>query len=329
MRKALVLGVNGQDGGYLAQSLVQRGYAVTGVGRQLASRYADTGTGYRYVRLDLADHDALDQLLRDAEPEIVFHVAAVHGAAGFGYEACWRDMMAVNVLALHALLEHARARQPAMRIMYAGSAKIFPAPWSGVLSETTPYRATCLYSIGKIASLELIAHYRRQHKVTAANLILFNHDSARRKPEYFVPTVARALAAALADPAARTEFRMLDFWMDWSAADEVMDIAIDIAEQAPDQDFVLATGKTWHARAAVAAIFARHGLDYRNHIVETLPRSDPGPAFQVAVDRVERVIGRRPVASIAEIVESILVIDAERRPIGSAPAAPSPITQVR
>jgi GDPmannose 4,6-dehydratase len=307
MRSALVLGVNGQDGSYLAERLLERGYTVIGVGRQAESRYAKAGDRFRYESLDLEDVAALENLLVRVDPDLAFHVAAVHGAAGFQYEPVWRQMMTVNVLTLHAILEHARLRRRDLRIVYASSAKVFPGPLSGVIDETTPQRPTCLYSIGKIAALNLIGQYRDGHGIAASNLFLFNHESARRAPGYFVPTIVRCLAAARHDQSSSTTLQNLNFYADWSAAAELMDIAIDIAEQAPDQDFVLASGTTWHARQAVDALFRRHGLDYRRHIHELNVARDAGPEFRVSLERLNAAIRRRPKQDFFAIVDDMLM----------------------
>jgi GDPmannose 4,6-dehydratase len=120
MRKALVLGVNGQDGSYLAEGLLRRGYEVTGIGRQQRSRHIGPTDFFHYVIVDLSDASKLDAVLRHDDFDVVFHVAAVHGSSGFSYEPIWRNMMEVNVLALHVLLEHARVRRPDMRIQRYG-----------------------------------------------------------------------------------------------------------------------------------------------------------------------------------------------------------------
>lgn len=303
MPTALVLGVNGQDGSLLAETLLKRGYQVTGAARDTASRHVAPAPGFTYERLDLQDLAALGRLLEERSPDMVFHAAAVHGPAGFAYEPVWAAMAAVNTVSLHAVLEHARTRNPAMRVIYANSAKIFPGPLAGRIDETTPYRATCLYSIGKIASLELIRHYRTRHGIAAGNLILFNHESRRRPATYFLPRIAEALDRALVDPAFRLEVETLDFHGDWSCASELMDIAVDIAEKAPDEDFVMASGTTWTGRAAVETVFARHGLDWSRHIAVRQAPRDPGPAFTVALDRLEAKTSRRPTKHISDIVE--------------------------
>jgi len=306
MPRSLVLGVNGQDGSYLAETLLARGHEVVGVGRAAGSAHVPPSPAFRYVCQDLRDTGALAALVAEVAPDQAFHVAAIHGASGFAYETWWRDMMAVNVMVLHVLLERARMAAPDMRIVYAGSSKIFPPPLSGVIEEESPVRATCLYGIGKIAARDLMTYYRAEHGVRSTNLILFNHESSRRPPEYLLPTLARAISAAKQDPAHRTTIKTLDFRVDWGAADEYMEIAADIAEKTGEPEFVLASGTTWHGREAAKHLFALHGLDAERHLVETLAPGDPGPAFRVSLDRLEQAIGRKPQKDIGSIINEMI-----------------------
>jgi len=310
MTRALILGVNGQDGSYLAEALLIRGHEVIGLGRDEASRYVPASQRFHYLQIDLGNADVLAQCVSEVSPDQVFHFAAVHGAAGFEYEPVWRDAVTVGVSALHVLLEHARNRAPNMRVFYASSAKIFPSPLSGIINEMTPVRATCLYSISKIASRELIFHYRQHHGVFGTNLILFNHESVRRPREYLLPTVARAIAASLQDPTHRVTLKTLDFWIDWSAAEELMNIVADIAEVAYVDELVLASGKTSLGRDIVRELFARYNLDYRRHVTELMPRSDPGTEFRVSLQRLEKTINRKPTKTIASVVDEMIAANA-------------------
>lgn len=306
MSCSLVLGVNGQDGSYLAETLLSRGRQVVGVGRAAESKYVKPSPNFRYVSCDLRNLASFAELVTAIAPNEAYHFAAVHGAYGFSYEAAWRDMMAVNVLSLHVLLEHARTRAPQMRIAYANSSKILPSPLSGTIDEDHEQRATCLYGIGKIAARDLLMNYRSHHGVCATNLLLFNHESPRRPPEYMLPTIARAIASAKTDPHHRTSVRTLDFRIDWGAADEFMEIVADISEKADAPEFVLASGTTWHARDAVEHLFALHGLAASDHVHETLERGDPGPSFTVSLDRLQAAVGRRPRKTIDNIVHAMI-----------------------
>ncbi len=308
MTTALILGVNGQDGSYLAESLLRRGIAVVGVGHRDESRHVAPQSGFTYVRLDLTQSDEVAGLVERAAPDLAFHVAAVHGAisAGFTYEEAWRDMMRVNVFALHVLLEHARLRAPDMTIIYAGSSKVFPTPLAGLIDETTETRASCLYSVGKLAARDLMREYRRTHGLKTTNLILFNHDSPRRPPQFFLPIVATTIAESLRDRAYTTRVRTLDFRIDWSAADEIMDIVVDIALRGAPHEVVVASGMTVYAREVVSGIFARYGLDARRHLLEDLAPAEPGPQFMVGIDCLLEASGRRPRKTVADIVDDML-----------------------
>ena len=303
---SLVLGVNGQDGSYLAEALLARGHYVVGVGRDAASRYIPPSDKFKYVQLDVRDKHALERLLKSLPLDYVFHFAVLHGPSDFSYEPVWDDMIEVNVLSLHTLLEHARTAAPLLRVVYAGSRKIFPEPLSGVIDEATPTRATCLYSIGKTAARDLILHYVKHHRVRATNVILFHHESCRRQPQYLFPTIVRGILAAKDDPAERAKVRTLDFWIDWGAADEFMDIVADIAERTDEPELVLASGQTWYARAAAERLFERYGLDAAQSLEEMNPTSSPGEAFHVQLERLERSIGRKPQKHIEEIADSII-----------------------
>ncbi len=306
MPRSLVLGVNGQDGSYLAEDLLRRGHEVVGVGRGDQSRYLTEGNGFTYCCHDLRDAEGLAPLVARLAPDYAFHFAAVHGPSGFQYEPVWREMLSVNVSTLHVLLEQARLHNPAMRIIYAGSSKVLPAPLHGVIDEETEKKATCLYSTGKMAARDLILQYRANHAIAATNLIFFNHESERRPPGFLIQLIAAALTAALDDPAARTDIKTLDFRIDWSAADELMSLSADIAEQSDEAEFVMASGNTVLARDAVRDLFQSHGLDYTRHLNETLSGIEPGPEFRVSLDRLEKAIGRRPEKDFIDIVNTML-----------------------
>ena len=312
MQTAVILGVNGQDGSYLAESLCRRGYFVVGIGRDPVSRHVRPHHCYRYEALDLATPEGLRNLVEAIKPDLAFHVAAVHGATGDGYtyESSFQEMMHVNLFALHVLLEHARISSPKMRIIYAGSSKIFPSPYAGVLDESSPKAATCLYSIGKMAARDLILQYRVLHGIYATNLILFNHDSARRPGQFFLPKMATVIAAAQLDNSFKMPVQTLDFRIDWSAADEVMEmvagIAVDPAGIADLPEMIVASGNTLEARQFVTLLFQNYGLNVEEHIVEKLPRSDGGKDFTVNINSFVSRSGRKPVKTAFDIVSDIL-----------------------
>ena len=315
MSVALVLGVNGQDGSYLAESLLNRNIEVIGIGRQQDSRYIRDQIGFSYVSLDIAEIDLLNSLLNRYKPNYIFHVAAIHGASGFEYETVWRDMMLVNVLSLHAVLEYARLSAPNARIIYAGSAKVFPSPLEGVINADTPMSSTCLYSIGKLAARELLQQYYRVHNISTTNLVLFNHESPRRLASFILPQIAKVIRDSKLNPKSSITLRTLGFWIDWSAANELMDMVVDIALNSDEQELLMSSGTTVFARDALAKVFSEHGLDISQHIIEEHPQSEPGPKFNVDIEPLLSAAGRSPKKGLSEILSEMIESNTQEQAI--------------
>ena len=304
-RRALVLGVNGQDGSYLAESLLFRGFTVTGLARSPNSRYVRASPRFQYIQCDLRDRSRLNEAIAAAKPDCAFHMAAVHGAAGFKYEALWDDLVAVNISALQSLVEHARLHNRDMRVVYASSAKVFPTPWAGTINEDTPQKSTCLYSVSKITSREIMAYYREAHGVRSTNVILFNHESPRRPRSFLLPQLADTRRRATLDPSSQLRVRNLDFWIDWGSAEEFMDIVVDIAELSDAPELVLGSGVTWNARELTHQLFERAGLDLSDHVIETDPVKNTDPNFHVDLTRLTAAVGRTPKKSVFDIVDAM------------------------
>ena len=308
MPHSMVLGANGQDGSYLVECLLKLGHHVVGIGRRPTPLYVVDHARFQYVCLDVGAPGALAELLSSFPLDYVFHTAAIHGPSGFQYEPVWQSVMAVNVGSVFTILEHARIKARNLRVVFAGSSKIFPNPLSGTVNEDTVTRGTCLYSISKIASRDLLAYYRRCFGIPTTNLILFNHESSRRTLDYVFPKLVDAVASALGGSQQKSVVRTLDFRIDWSAADELMDIVVDIAQKSEAPELVLASGHTWVGRDAVNRLFAHYGMDWTRHIDEAVSGLDAGPDFCVDLGRLSKAVGRVPKKSILDIADDIMSV---------------------
>ena len=306
--RALVLGVNGQDGSYLAESLLARGWLVDGVGRQPMSAWIPESKGFSYHALDLNNLVALTALLHERKPGFIFHLAAVHGAAGFRYEDHWLESHTVNTLATPAVLAHQRRHAPKSVLVYASSSKAFDPTQVSVVSESTPRRSTCIYSTTKNAATDLIAYYRRQHRIMASVVWTFNHESPRRRAEYFIPRVVSILANSILDSGFKGEIGTLRFSADWGDAAEYMNFVGDMAEMAPGKDFVLASGTNLQATQFVSELFGRHQLRWQDHLSERdcVPTADPAPALHADLTALRAALGRIPQRSIYDVCDQIL-----------------------
>ena len=306
-RTALVVGVNGQDGSYLAERLAHNQWRVVGTGRQGQVRAGLAGQLAQYCPLDLTDTAAFQRALHDLQPDAIFFAAAVHGAAGFDYESVWLSAHQVNTLALHAALEHARARAGKVQVVYFGSAKMFGELAGRTIDESTPRVSSCLYSITKNAGADLVQYYRAAHGVDASVVWLFNHESERRPPQFFATQVVQALARSLADRRYTVTLNSLDFWCDWGHAREYMALIADHCDALRGHDVVLATGNTVWARDVVTDLFAQHGLAVADHI-RTAARCGPLVAtrWQADTARLQRLTGARPALSGVAVFQEIL-----------------------
>ncbi len=306
MARALVVGANGQDGTFLVRHLLAKGHQVAGIGRQDRSRWDIASASFSYHRVDLNQVDALAAVLELVEPDLVFHVAAVHTSAGGGYEAVFDSVLRVNVASVHAILEYMRGHGHG-RLCYASSAKVFGTPLPAVIDESTALQSQCLYSTSKNAAFHLIEFYRRTHAVDASVVYLFNHESELRPADFFIPKLAAAVALALADRRHVSELNTLDFHCDWGSAEEYMGIVVEILERGGSDDFVLARGESVYARELARRLFAQFGLDHEMHVREIGPVSGSGQQpYRVDLSKLQAKIHRAPRIDIETVCNEIL-----------------------
>lgn len=307
MGPSLVIGVNGQDGSYLAEHLLALGLDVVGIGRQGSSRYVQAHPHFHYRGLDLEDGEALAALLAEIQPFRIYYLAAIHGAAGFSYEETWQAALKVNLGAVQICLEHLRMANRGARLLYASSLKAFGDQPPAVVSEASPRRSTCLYSITKNGAFDLIDYYRTRHGIRATVLFLLNHESPRRPGHFFLPRLTGLLASALKGEPRKTPLKSLDFACDWGDAAEFMAIAAQLLDLDDNHDYVLGTGKTWTGLEMTEALFASAGLDWRDHVdLMKAPGSEPIRQFRADIGRLRTALGDGPKATALDVAHWIL-----------------------
>lgn len=210
---------------------------------------------------------------------------------------------------MQAILEYLRLVSPQAVFIYANSAKVFGPVYPRQVNESSLMQSSCLYTVTKMGAKDLIAYYREKYRSRASNLFLFNHESERRPPGFFISKITAILAEALRNPAYQDSVFTLDFECDWGSAEEYMDIAIDVSEKAAGEDFVLGAGITWNAREFAEKLFAERGLNYRDHVSEEKQKPTPdflASSYQVVLDKLEEAIARRPKRGILEVCDDIL-----------------------
>jgi GDPmannose 4,6-dehydratase len=281
---ALVTGVTGQDGSYLAELLLDRGCRVVGTTR---SRKPDRLSRIAHIvdRIDLVEEDLLDQhrivrLLEQAEPSEIYNLAARASSSELNSDPVTTGE--VNGLAVTRLLEAVRVVNPRIRFFQALSSELFGLPEVSPQSESTPFSPTNAYAAAKLYAYWAVRIYREQHGLHASSGILFNHESPRRDVHFVTRKITRAVALIKAGRQDRLELGSMDARRDWSfAGDFVRAMSLIVAYPEPD-DYVLASGAAHSVREFCDIAFARVGLDYRLFVVAT-------PALARASDPRDRV----------------------------------------
>jgi len=263
IRRALITGVNGQDGSYLTEFLLTRDYEVLGVDKipQPPVLASTCRLAHMYV-VDLMEPEVLGRLIRDVKPDEVYHLAAHHFSSQTD-ENCKGQLepfVRVNLLATASALEAIATHLPACRFFYAASAHVFGMPTECPQNEDTPHHPDTPYAITKSAGVHVCRYFRQAHDVFACAGILYNHESPRRGPSFITMQIARAAALASLGRPEPLGVKDLEAIVDWGAAqDYVRAMWLMLMQEAPDE-YVVASGArrtVWElAQAAFAAVGA-------------------------------------------------------------------------
>ena len=295
MTTALICGISGQDGSYLAKLLLDRGYRVVGT-----SRDAQMSSFRNLLRLNIRDRIEVEsmsltdfrsviQVLTKIEPNEVYNLGG-QSSVGLSFEQPVETLDSIATGTLN-LLEAIRFLGGAIKLYNAGSSECFGDTNGEPADETTPFRPRSPYAVAKSAAFWEVANYREAYGLFACSGILFNHESPLR-PERFVTQKIVAAACRIADGSRETlELGNISVQRDWGWAPEYVEGMYRMLQQEQPDDYVLATGKTHALEDFVAAVFASLGLDWREHVMTNpaffrptdiaIGRSNPAKAKRV------------------------------------------------
>lgn len=313
-RRALITGVGGQDGSYLAELLVGRGYEVVGVVRRPPSVYAENLAGVvdrlELIEVDLLAQGALADVLRRTRPQEVYNLASPSFVPrSWDEPVLTAEFAAVGVT---ALLEAVRAVDPSVRVYQASSSEIFGEPVTTPQDESTPLTPVTPYGVAK-AYGHFIAHsYRRRYGLFACCGILYNHESPRRPLDFLPRKVARAAAAISKGLESELVVGDLTARRDWGYAPDYVQAMWSMLQQDEPGDYVVATGVSSSVEELVELAFSRVGLDWRRYV-----RSDPALARGSAelhdlvgnAAKARTVLGWEPTVTLPVLVG--ILVDAE------------------
>jgi GDPmannose 4,6-dehydratase len=265
--KSLIMGIGGQDGSYLAELLLERGYEVVGIVPQLESPY-ESLAGIRdrieLLQVDLLDEAALARSLREHGPGEVYNLASPSFVP-----ASWQEPVRTAEFAavgVTALLEAIRAADPAIRMYQASSSEIFGEPMVVPQTEETPLHPVTPYGVAKAYGHFIVGSYRRRYGLHASCGILYNHESPRRPTDFLPSKVAHAAAAISLGLERELALGDLHAQRDWGYAGDYVEAMSLMVRQDEPGDYVVATGVLHTVEELVELAFDRVGLDWREHV---------------------------------------------------------------
>jgi GDPmannose 4,6-dehydratase len=312
MATALITGVNGQDGSYLAELLLARGDRVVGTVRPGAadlSRIEHLRARLETIECDLLDARALEELLGRVRPDELYNLAARSSSADLFTDPVLTGE--INGLAVARLLEAILRVDRKIRFFQASSSEIFGGSTQSPQDEETPFRPRNPYGAAKLYAQGMVASFRETHGLFACSGILFNHESPRRGPHYVTRRISRGVALIKSGKAADLKLGSMDARRDWSFAGDTVRAMAAMLGAAKPGDYVVATGKTHSVREFCAAAFARADLDYRRYVVEDTNKTRPAETVSLVGNaaKARRELGWEPTVDFEGLVR--MMVDAD------------------
>ena len=319
-KRALITGISGQDGSYLAELLLEKGYEVHGIVRRSSSFNTDRIDHLYHdpheqgVRLfthygDLADSVALVKLLYELQPDEIYHLGAQsHVRVSFDIPEYTFDVTGAGTV---RLLEAIREAGVSPRFYQASSSEMFgaaPPPQN----EQTPFHPRSPYGVAKVAAYWATVNYREAYGMFAVNGILFNHESPRRGETFVTRKITRAVARIAAGLQDKLYLGNLDAQRDWGYAPDYVEAMWLMLQADEPDDFVIATGETHTVREAVEIAFARQGLDPGRASWRSIPKYYRPSEVDVLLgdaSKAKEKLGWEPKVRFKELVE--LMVDAD------------------
>ncbi|MFM2094626.1 MAG: hypothetical protein RIS70_1750 [Planctomycetota bacterium] len=322
MRSALITGITGQDGAYLARFLLDQGYVVHGMVRRSSSENFERIDSIR-ERIQLHQADLLDQLslvrlLERTQPDELYNLAAQSFVpTSFEQPLLTGEFTALGVT---RVLEAVRTVNPKIRFYQASSSEMFGTVREEPQNEQTPFWPRSPYGVAKVYGHWITVNYRESYDLFACSGILFNHESPLRGKEFVTRKITAAAARIKLGHQSKLRLGNLDAQRDWGfAGDYVRAMWLMLNHDRPD-DFVIATGVKHSVREFAECAFARLGLDYREHVEVDPELYRPADVHTLCGDasKARRELGWTPEVSFQELAEQMVDADLERAQRGWA-----------
>jgi len=317
LKRALITGITGQDGSYLAELLLDKGYEVHGIVRRVALEDPE----HRLTRIlplldrlklhaaSLESFASLHRVVAQLQPDECYHLAA-QSFVTYSFEDEFSTLNS-NINGTHYALAAVRDSAPHCRFYFAGSSEMFGQAVEVPQSEATPFQPRSAYGISKVAGFHLTRNYRETYGLFACNGILFNHESPRRGYEFVTRKITSGVARILAGKAKTLSLGNLDAKRDWGHAREYVKAMWYMLQQPAPGDYVIATGKAHSVRELAELAFGLVGLDYRNCVVSDPSLHRPSEVNELVGDArlAKEMLGWSPKVSFEELVREMVQAD--------------------
>lgn len=271
-KKALISGITGQDGSYLAELLLEKGYEVHGIVRRIALEDQE----HKLIRIrhlldritlhpaSIENFSSISKVVQTVKPDECYHMAAYsYVSYSFEDEA---ETLDTNIRGTHNILSAVHQTVPTCRFYFATSSEMFGLAPESPQNEGTQFRPRSAYGISKLAGYELTRSYREAHKMHASCGILYNHESPRRGFEFVTRKITSHAARIKLGLAEELSLGNLDARRDWGDAREYVKVIWMMLQQPLGDDYIVATGETHTVREFLEAAFGHVGLDYKKYV---------------------------------------------------------------
>ena len=325
MKRALITGITGQDGSYLAEFLLEKGYEVHGIIRRSSS--FNTGRIMHLfqdvheddVRLflhygELTDGTRLEKVIERSEPDEVYNLGAQsHVRVSFDEPVYTADVVGLGTLRLLEAIRNVSGTQT-VRYYQASSSEMYGKVHEVPQTEVTPFHPRSPYAAAKVYAYYQVQNYREAYGMHASNGILFNHESPRRGETFVTRKITRALARILSGKDKKLYLGNLDAKRDWGYAKDYVEFMWLMLQQDTPDDYVIATGQTWAVRDFLERAFKRVGLDWQEYVEFDERYLRPSEVDELIGDatKAKEKLGWEPKTSFDELVQIMVDADLEK-----------------
>ncbi|HXH23257.1 MAG TPA: GDP-mannose 4,6-dehydratase [Dehalococcoidia bacterium] len=324
-KRALITGITGQDGSYLAELLLGKGYEVHGIVRRSSTTTRERiehlhrlvearQSALRLHYADMLDTGSLVKVVEQVQPDEVYNLAAQsHVRISFDVPELTYEVTGMGAF---RMLEAVRRAAPEARVYQAGSSEMFGSAGGDYQDESTPFRPRSPYGIAKVFAHHTAVHYREAYGLFVANGIMFNHESPRRGENFVTRKVARAAARISRGLEKELRLGALDARRDWGYAPEYVEAMWLMLQQERPDDYVIATGEAHTVEEFVAAAFEVVGLDWRYFVVHDAQYDRPTEVHFLRGNaaKARRELGWAPRTTFAGLVRLMVQAELDAQP---------------